>query len=35
VRVPERGYLNYSGDDWSCEDGFRKKDGACLSAQAQ
>jgi hypothetical protein len=35
VRVPDGGYINYSGDDWSCADGFLKKDGACLTAQTQ
>ena len=25
LRVPDHGFINYSGDDWSCEEGFRKE----------
>jgi hypothetical protein len=32
VRVPQNGYINYSGDDWSCEDGFRKNEDACVAS---
>jgi hypothetical protein len=30
--VPPNGFINHSGDDWSCEDGFRKDAGACQPA---
>ena len=25
------GFINYSGDDWSCEEGFRRQESACLA----
>jgi hypothetical protein len=31
LRVPDRGFINYSGDDWSCEEGFRRQESACLA----
>jgi hypothetical protein len=28
--VPTHGYLDYSGNEWSCTDGFRKQADACV-----
>jgi hypothetical protein len=28
--VPANAYLDYSGNDWQCAEGFRKNEGACV-----
>jgi hypothetical protein len=30
--VPDHAFINHSGDDWSCEDGFLKRGPACLAS---
>jgi hypothetical protein len=29
MTVPDNAYIDYSGNDWRCLDGFRKKDSTC------
>lgn len=33
IPVPTNGYLNASGDDWSCERGFRRAAGTCVAVK--
>jgi len=31
LSVPPNGYVDYSGNEWRCVDGFRKREQACVS----
>jgi hypothetical protein len=29
--IPPNAYIDYSGNEWRCVDGFRKRGGVCLT----